>query len=350
MHPSSFASRLPCPSGAASIAGVDVPPPLAAREVVDTHWGKKVSDPYRFLENVADPEVQSWMKGQADATAAILAKIPARDKLLARFKDIETRASGLVDNVTRVASGRYFFLKRDPTDNQFRLVVRDRADGPDRLIVDPEELRKKTGKPHAIMDFAPSPDGKRIAYSLQVGGGEIGDLHVVDAETLQPVIAPIDRIRYAQVSWLDDGSGFFYSRIREGHEKMSPKERFADRARHFRALDAAGTDRKIFSPFLNADLKLPDYASGVVIQVPETRQALSIVFLGVERYILLYKADLDDAIAGKARWEPVIGASDQVAEVDVGGGYLYLRSFRTPRASRCCACRSRTRRSRGPRS
>lgn len=316
------------PVDAASIAGVDVPPPLAAREVVDTHWGKKVSDPYRFLENVSDPGVRSWMKGQADATAAILARIPARDRLLARFKDIETRASGLVDNVTRVASGRYFFLKRDPTDNQFRLVVRDRADGPDRLIVDPEELRKKTGKPHAIMDFAPSPDGKRIAYSLQVGGGEIGDLHVVDAETLQPVIAPIDRIRYAQVSWLDDSSSFFYSRLREGYEKMSAKERFADRARHHRALDAAGTDRRIFSPSLNADLKLPDYASGVVIQVPETRQALAIVFLGVERYILLYKAGLDDAIAGKARWEPVVGAPDQVAEVDVGGGYLYLRSFK----------------------
>lgn len=315
-------------AGAASIAGVDVAPPLPAREVVDTHWGKKVSDPYRFLENVADPEVQAWMKGQADATAAILAKIPARDRLIARFKEIESKASGLVYSVTRVAGGRYFFLKRDPSDNQFRLVARDRPDGPDRLIVDPEELRRKTGKPHAIMDFAPSPDGKRIAYSLQVGGGEIGDLHVVDAETLQPVIAPIDRIRYAQVSWLDDGSGFFYSRLREGFEKMSAQERFGDRTRHYRALDAAGTDRRIFSPSLNADLKLPDYASGAVIQVPDTRQALAIVFLGVERYVLLYKAGLDDAIAGKARWEPVVLASDQVAEVDMGGGFLYLRSFK----------------------
>jgi prolyl oligopeptidase len=321
-----FASAVP--AGAASIAGVDVPPPLAAREVVDTHWGKKISDPYRFLENVSDPEVQAWMKGQADATAAILAKIPARDALLARMKQIESQSSGLTAGVRRVAGGRYFFLKRDPADNQFRLVWREKADAPDRLIVDPEELRKKTGKPHAIMDFAPSPDGRRIAYSLQVGGGEIGDLHVVDLETGKPLVDPIDRIRYAGVSWLDDSSGFFYSRIREGYDKFPPSERFADRARHYRALDAAGTDRKIFSPFLNADLKLPSYASGEVFQVPGTRQALSIVFLGVERYVLIYKADLDAAIAGTARWEQVVRVEDQVAEADFGGGYLYLRTFR----------------------
>lgn len=316
------------PASAASIAGVTVPPPLAAREVVDSHWGKKVADPYRFLENVADPEVQAWMKGQADATSAILAKIPARDKLLARMREIESKSSGLATNLARTAGGRYFFLKRDPADNQFRLVWREKAEGPDRLIVDPDELRKKTGKPHAVMDFAPSPDGRRIAYSLQVGGGEIGDLHVVDLESGKPLVAPIDRIRYAQVSWLDDGSGFFYSRIREGYDKFPPAERFSDRARHYRALDTAGTDRKIFSPFLNADLKLPAYASGVVIQVPGTRRALSIVFLGVERYVLVYKAGLDDAIAGKARWEPVVQAADQVAEVDVAGSFLYLRSFK----------------------
>jgi len=316
------------PAGAATVAGVEVPAPLPPKEVVDTHWGTKVSDPYRFLENVSDPAVQAWMKAQADATAAILGKVPGRDKLLARMKEIEKQSSGLAIDLVRVAGGRTFFQKRDPSDNQFRLVYRDRPDGPDRLVVDPEELRKKTGKPHAIMDFAPSPDGRRIAYSLQVGGGEIGELHVVDLASGKPLVAPIDRIRYAQVSWLDDGSGFFYSRIREGYEKFPPSERFADRARHYRALDAAGTDRRVFSPFMNAELKLPAYASGVVFQVPGTRQALAIVFLGVERYVLLYRADLDRAIAGTARWEPVVGAGDQVAEIDVAAPYLYLRSFK----------------------
>ena len=49
------------------IAGVDIPPPLTAQNVKDVYWGVTVDDPYRFLEQVKDPAVVSWMKGQADA-------------------------------------------------------------------------------------------------------------------------------------------------------------------------------------------------------------------------------------------------------------------------------------------
>ena len=35
---------------AASFLGVDLPPPLAAKNVVDTHWNTPVEDPYRFLD------------------------------------------------------------------------------------------------------------------------------------------------------------------------------------------------------------------------------------------------------------------------------------------------------------
>jgi prolyl oligopeptidase len=311
---------------AANFAGVEVPAPPPAKNVAETYFGTSVDDPYRFFEEVNDPAVQTWMKAQADAATAILAKLPGRDPLLARIKEIESKAAGLTDRAVRAASGRYFFLKRDPADNQFRLVYRDTADGPDRLIVDPEALSKTTGVPHAILDFTPSDDGKRIAYAMQSGGGEIGTLHVVELSSGKALTPPIDRIRYANVTWLDDGSGFFYSRLREGYEKMSAGEKFADRTRHFRALDTAGTDRKVFSPTHNADLNLPDYASGYVFSIPGTKRAASIVLYGVERYQALYLADLDGAKAGTARWQPVIGLDDKVTDIAIAGGSIYVRS------------------------
>ena len=314
------------PLVAATFAGVDVPAPPPAKTVTDTHFGMRIDDPYRFMEEVKDPSVQTWMKSQADATTSILAKLPGRDPLLAKIKEIESKAAGLTDRAVRAASGRYFFLKRDPADNQFRLVYRDAADGPDRLIVDPEALTKQTGTPHAILDFTPSDDGKRIAYAIQQGGGEIGTLHVVDLATGKALTPPIDRIRYAGVSWLDDGSGFFYSRLREGYESLPPGEKFADRTRHYRALDAAGTDRKVFSPSLNADLKLPDYADGYVFPIPGTKRAATVVRLGVERYRLLYLADLEAAKSGTARWQPVVRIEDKVTGIAIAGGSIYVRS------------------------
>ena len=320
------ALALGMPAWSATFAGVDVPPPLPPRPVTETHFDVSVVDPYRYLEDTKSPEVQQWMRTEADATNAILAKIPGRDPLLARIKTIESGASGLATNVERTTSGRWFFLKRDPGDNQFRLVWRERADGPDRLVVDPEALRKATGQPHAIMDFRASPDGKRLAYAMQAGGGEIGTLHVIEVDSGRELTPPIDRIRYSTVTWLDDGSGFFYSRLREGYEKLPTTEKFGDRTRHFHALDAANTDRPVFSPLRNSELSLPIYAGGVNFQVPGTKLAALWVELGVERNGLLFVSDLDGAVAGNAKWRSVAKLEDMVSDFAVGGGYIYLRT------------------------
>jgi prolyl oligopeptidase len=47
----------------------------------DTYFGKTYKDPYRWLENLKDKEVEAWFKAQAELTDRLLAKIPARDAL-----------------------------------------------------------------------------------------------------------------------------------------------------------------------------------------------------------------------------------------------------------------------------
>ncbi len=309
---------------AAGATGVAPPPPLA-QPVTDTFWGVTVADPYRFLENTSDPAVQQWMRAQSDTARSVLDRIPGRTALLERIREIDAAAGGAVSQIRRTTSGRWFFLRREPQDNQFRLFWRQGADGADTLLVDPEALGPRDGKSLAIMDYAPSPDGRLVAYSLQVGGSEIGTLHVMDVESGREVVAPIDRIRYAAVSWLDDGSGFFYSRLREGYESLPPTERFADRTRHYYAL-TGGVDRRMFSPSLNADLGLPGYASGHVMQVPGKPLAAAIVTLGVERYRLLYLADLAEALKGTARWRKVVDIKDAVTDLAFSGNWIYLQS------------------------
>jgi prolyl oligopeptidase len=313
------------PSASSTFAGVTVPPPPPPQAVADTHWGVTVEDPYRFLEDTADAKVQQWMRGQAEATAAILERLPGRAALLARIEQIDAAAGGAVTRIVRTASDRWFFLRRLPQDNQFKLVWRDGADGADTVLVDPEALSRAAGRSLAIMDYAPSPDGKKLAYSLQVGGSEIGTMHVIEVESGRELAAPIDRIRYASPSWLEDGSGLFYSRLRAGYEKLPPTERFADRTRHVLLL-ADGADRRVFSPTLNADLGLPGYANGHVVQVPGRPLAAAIVTLGVERFRLLYLADLADAVQGKARWRKVVDTRDAVTDLAIVGDWLYLKT------------------------
>ena len=68
-------------------AGVDVPAPLPVQNVQDVYWGKTVDDPYRFLEQVKDPSVVNWMRGQADTTDAILKRLPGRQTVFNSLKE-----------------------------------------------------------------------------------------------------------------------------------------------------------------------------------------------------------------------------------------------------------------------
>jgi len=64
---------------------IQPPPPAPVRPVTEDYFGTKVVDPYRYMEDLKNPEVEAWFKAQNDYTRAVLASIPGRDSLLARI-------------------------------------------------------------------------------------------------------------------------------------------------------------------------------------------------------------------------------------------------------------------------
>ena len=312
---------------AATFLGVEVPRPLPAKNVVDTYWNTPVDDPYRFLENTKDPVVQAWMKAQADATEAILAKLPVRAALRARIEEIDRAAPAAVSNVQRTRSGRLFYLRRNASDNQFKLVYRDAADGPDVVLVDPEMLAKATGKPHAIGGFTPSPDGQRVVYAVSSGGSEIGTQHVLDVASGKEVDRPVPAVRGdGAVSWLPDSKGYFYFRLKLNWASLPVSERFQDSLRYLRVLGAEGEDRAVFGPGVHADVSVPRSAYGYVFAIEGTGLAASLVRDGVKREQSLYLADMADVLSGKARWRKVFGEEALVTETTIAGGWVYVKT------------------------
>jgi hypothetical protein len=56
--------------------GMDGPPKAPVHETEDEHFGTKIKDPYRWMENIKqDPEVQQWLKAQADFTKLTRSKL-----------------------------------------------------------------------------------------------------------------------------------------------------------------------------------------------------------------------------------------------------------------------------------
>jgi prolyl oligopeptidase len=131
--------------------------------------------------------------------------------------------------VRRSRSGRYryFHLRRKNYQDQPVLLVRDELHGPDRVLVDPNQLDRHGT--HSLDWYYPSHDGARVAYGLSRSGSEDSTLFVVEAATARKLPTAITRTRHCSVCWKPDNSGFFYSRfpapgsVPEGEERYHRK-------------------------------------------------------------------------------------------------------------------------------
>jgi prolyl oligopeptidase len=311
---------------AATFAGVEVAPPLPQKPVVDTFFGVSVEDPYRFLEDTGDPVVSQWMRSQSEATAAVLARLPGREPLLDRIREIDAATPAVIGAVQRDAKGGLVYLKRGAQENQFKLYRRERAGAQERLLVDPEALSRSTGKPHAIGEVAPSPDGRYVAYSISASGTEIGTLHVIDTATGKEAMPPVDRIRFAGVAWLDGSDGFFHLRLPADFESRPRAERYMDMRTVYRSLAKPREERVVFGPGVDASIALDRSDGAVLVPAPGRNLVLAIVRRGVLREIAVYHAKLFDVLAGSARWEKLFDPSASIHEVALSGRWLYLRS------------------------
>ena len=317
----------PALARAVARAAVKAPPaPVARVQVVkDTYFGETLSDPYRWMENDKDPDWLPYLKGQNAHARAILDAIPGRERLLARIRQL----SGDVALTSRVqrAGGRLFHQQRPAGADNYKLFVRE--DGRDRVLVDPTALPAPGGGHYSLDWWRASPDGGHVVYGLSPNGSEDSVAHVLRVADGVDLPERIANTEAAQPAWLDDGSGFFYNQLTG---KVDTPERYLDSQARFhrlgtdpaqdpilmkRGLDPAVAYEKIQGPYI---LTFPG-SSHAVLALSDVRPESR-----------LYVAPVAEAAAGRARWVPVAGFEDEVTDVNLDGGQLYLLANKgTPR-------------------
>jgi prolyl oligopeptidase len=177
-------------------------------EVVETFHGEQLTDPYRWLEDGDSAATRAWVAAQNAYTRSVLGAVPVRELVHARLDVLLT--SGSVG--TPVIRGqRFFYERRDGRQDQPVLVVRDGIADEERTLLDPSALR--VDGTIALDWWAPSRDGRLLAYGTSEGGTELSTLRVLDVDSgadLPAEIIPFTRA--ASIAWLPDGSGFYYTR------------------------------------------------------------------------------------------------------------------------------------------
>ena len=184
--------------------------PAARRlDLVEDHFGVKVADPYRWLENDlrADPAVRDWVAQENALTRRYIDGLPGRDALKARMQALLSHGRY---TVPRKAGGRYFYGYNKGLQNQTPLYVRDGLAGAQRLLLDPNDWAKDGAS--ALAEWAPSPDGRYLAYAMQEAGSDWRTLRVLDVDSGRTLDERVEWVKFSQIAWDGRGEGFFYSR------------------------------------------------------------------------------------------------------------------------------------------
>jgi prolyl oligopeptidase len=290
------------------------PYPWAERlDLVDDLHGHAVSDPYRWLEDPADPRTRAWSEAQDEIARRHLDALPGRDRLASTLDALVS--TGFV-GVPVWRAGRRFAMRREPGQEHAVLHLTE-PDGASRVLLDPIAI-DPSGLT-TLDSWAPDLEGRRLAYQLSSGGDEHSVLHVLDVTTGADVEAPIDRCRYSSVAWLPGGEDLVFVRMVTPEEAPEGEQAFHRRIWRHRIGTLTETDELLDGPGL---YDTHNYYGVSVSR--DGRWLLVTANVGTARRDSVWIADLH----GDAALTPVLTQADDVqCDPWIGrDGRLYLRT------------------------
>ena len=290
--------------------------------VTETLFGTTLTDPYRWME-AQDAEWKSYILAQGDHAKQVLDAIPGRDAVRASI-------SGYTKDLVSVSGvqvgGDLIFTEVRPAGAQtYKLYVRQGLQGTDRMLIDPDAFA--TAGAHTALDWwSASPDGSHVIFGVSPGGSEESVARIIVTQTGALLPEVIDRAQFASPSWVADGSGFFFTRLKAGTTPGALDKYNLSVSWYHRLGTDPANDLHVLSKRGNPSLSIADIDVPSVGTTPGSDIVIGAVNSGVQNEIALYVAPLADAQAGTPKWTQVCSPADKVTGGAVHGEDIYLLS------------------------
>ncbi len=221
-------------------------------DLSETQFGVPVADPYRWLEDDVrnKPEVRAWVEAQNRVTDSFLATLPRRQAFQKRMTELfDYERFGVPEK----QGGRYFYTRNDGLQNQSVLYVRDQLNGAARQLIDPNAWSADGAT--ALAEWVPSEDGKRLLYAVQDGGTDWRTVRVLDVASAKPLSDEVKWVKFSNLDWAKDGSGFYYSRFPEPEAAGTFQSLNENQTIYFHKLGTPqSADRLVFATPKRSDL------------------------------------------------------------------------------------------------
>lgn len=181
---------------------VNYPDTFRDTNQVNDYFGKKITDPYHWLEMGDSPSVRTWLEEQRRLTNGYLAQLKQRAALRDRLRQLWDYERF---EVPVYRNQNYFHLKNNGLQDQPVLFRSNELYGDLDTVFNPN--RANIGQIH---DYSFSPNGRWAAIQHADAGSDWQEVSVLDLRTGKLRSDELNYLKYSNLAW--HGSGFFYSR------------------------------------------------------------------------------------------------------------------------------------------
>ncbi len=215
-------------------------PQTRKSDASEDYHGTRIADPYRWLEDDSSPETGSWVRAQNEVTFGFLKTLPQRSKIIDRLSSLwNYDRTGMPSEY----GGRWFYTRNTGLQNQSVLYTTTSLEKEPQVLLDPNLL--STDGTVALTDYAPSLDGKYLAYATSTGGSDWNEVRVRDIANGSDLSDHLRWVKFSNLSWLKEGGGFFYSRYAEPESGAALTEKNEFHQLYFHRLGTPQSEDKL---------------------------------------------------------------------------------------------------------
>ena len=193
--------------------------PIASKRPHEiTQHGLTRIDNYYWMRDRNDPETMKHLRAESDYLEEITQHTkPLQEKL---FSEMKARIKE-DDSTVPAKRGGYFYYEREEQGKQYPIFCRKLGslEAQEEILLDQNQLAE--GRSFcSVGAFSVSPDGNKLAYSVDYGGREIYTLHIKDLKSGELYPEAIENTsgsayEHGGAEWANDGETVFYTTLDE---------------------------------------------------------------------------------------------------------------------------------------
>lgn len=192
-------------------------PEAKKTDVYDNFFGTNVNDPYRWMENENDSDLNIWIDEERKFTKNYIEKIPETDFIREEFRKLTdyTKYYTVI-----YSSEKLIYAKNTGKENQDVFFIYNEVSKKDHVFLNPNEF-SEDGTVNAFMGNI-SKDGKYITYNISESGSDWNIIKIKNTETYENTGDEIKRVKFTNAAWYKNG--FYYTGYENQNSLFSKNE------------------------------------------------------------------------------------------------------------------------------